>query len=276
MTSVPPPIPKAALIARWRWWLHLFVLTAYMFLVAAISLTRNKSDHPALSHTAGGLLLVCALELLLFGFVFGLAWLASRASCDDLLLRWRGRAGPVMLGAAYSIGLRVAVGLVTLAVAAALLATRVMTVNSLHDFFVNNRPGIENAVDVAALRDNPAYLWLTLTVVSFVLAGLREELWRSSFLAGLKAIWPRQFGSTGGQVCAVAGPSLHGHDGGVFCRRSWPGIGADHGISPFRMAGGAGARVFRCHQHGADSVGDGVDATTAQKLRLPSADGDGI
>jgi membrane protease YdiL (CAAX protease family) len=32
---------------------------------------------------------------------------------------------------------------------------------------------------------------------------LREELWRSSFLAGMRALWPRQFGSTVGQVCAV-------------------------------------------------------------------------
>ena len=58
-------------------------------------------------------------------------------------------------------------------------------------------------VDIAALRDNPAYFWLALTVVSFVLAGLREELWRSSFLAAMRALWPRRFGSTVGRVCAV-------------------------------------------------------------------------
>jgi hypothetical protein len=67
-------------------------------------------------------------------------------------------------------------------------------------FFTKNRPGIENMVDVAALRENPAYLWLTLTVVSFAAGGLREELWRSSFLAGMRMLWPRQFGSMIGQV----------------------------------------------------------------------------
>jgi membrane protease YdiL (CAAX protease family) len=78
-----------------------------------------------------------------------------------------------------------------------------MTTDSLQAFFIKNRPGIESMVDVKALRENPAYLWLTLTVVSFVVAGLREELWRSSFLAGMKTLWPHQFGSTIGQVCAV-------------------------------------------------------------------------
>jgi membrane protease YdiL (CAAX protease family) len=62
---------------------------------------------------------------------------------------------------------------------------------------------VENVVDVAALQDNPAYYWLTLTVVSFVVAGLREELWRASFLAGMKKLWPGRFGSTFGQIGAV-------------------------------------------------------------------------
>jgi membrane protease YdiL (CAAX protease family) len=171
--------------------------------VAVVGLARNKPHQPALSHSVSGLLFVCALELLLFGFVLGMAWLASHASRDDLLLRWRAKAMPVALGAAYSVGLRLAVGLATGLAAAVLLATRVMTMASLQDFFQKNRPEVENAVDVAALRDNPAYFWLTLTLVSFVVAGLREELWRSSFLAGLRALWPRQFGSTVGQVCAV-------------------------------------------------------------------------
>lgn len=203
MESMPPQIQEPRPVSRRRWWIHLVLVSSYMLVVAVVGLGRNKSDHPALSHTAGGLLLVCAVELLAFGFVFGLAWLASRASADDLLLRWRGNGRPVLLGAAYSVGLRVAVGIAVAVGAGVLLATHLMTMDSLQDFAVKNRPGIENAVDVAALRDNPAYFWLTLTVVSFVVAGLREELWRSSFLAGLRTLWPRQFGSTAGQVCAV-------------------------------------------------------------------------
>lgn len=192
-----------ARVSRWRWWIHLVLITSYVLVVGVVGLARNKSNHPALSHTASGLILVCSMELLLFGFVFGLAWLTSRASLDDMLLRWRGNVMPVLLGAAYSIGLRIAVGLVAALVVVLLGATHVMTADSMRDFVAKNRPGIENMVDVAALRDNPAYFWLTLTVVSFVVAGLREELWRSSFLASLRTLWPRQFGSTFGQICAV-------------------------------------------------------------------------
>jgi hypothetical protein len=86
--------------------------------------------------------LTCTIELLCFGFVFGMAWLASRASLDDLLLRWRANVRPVLLGAVYSVGLRIALGLVSAVVAVGLLATRLMTTDSLQSFFVKNRPGI--------------------------------------------------------------------------------------------------------------------------------------
>jgi membrane protease YdiL (CAAX protease family) len=203
MESMPPPIEESKPISRWRWATHLILITSYLLVVAVVGLARNKSYQPALSHTASGLLFVCAMELLSFGFVFGIAWRASRASLDDLLLRWRENVMPVLLGAAYSVGLRIAMVIATALVAVVLLTTHLKTMDSLQDFLVQNRPGVENAVDVAALRDNPAYFWLTLTVVSFVVAGLREELWRSSFLAGMRALWPRQFGSNVGQVCAV-------------------------------------------------------------------------
>jgi membrane protease YdiL (CAAX protease family) len=39
--------------------------------------------------------------------------------------------------------------------------------------------------------------------VSFVVAGLREELWRSGVLAALRALWPTWFGSKPGEIAAV-------------------------------------------------------------------------
>lgn len=203
MDSAPPIIQAPETIHRGRWWIHLVLITFYLLALAAIGLTRKKSNHPALSHTASGLLLVCLLELVSFGFVFGMACLASRPSLDDLLLRWRGKAIPVLLGMGYSVALRLALGILTAFMAVFLLASHLMTTNSLRDFFEKNRPGIESMVDVQALRQNPAYLWLTLTVVSFVVAGLREELWRSAFLAGMRRLWPGLFGSRWGQVWAV-------------------------------------------------------------------------
>lgn len=40
--------------------------------------------------------------------------------------------------------------------------------------------------------------------MSFVVAGLREELWRTAFPAGLRTLRPQRFGSRPGQMTAVA------------------------------------------------------------------------
>jgi membrane protease YdiL (CAAX protease family) len=106
-------------------------------------------------------------------------------------------------------------------------------------------------VDVDALRHNRVYFWFAITFVSFVVAGLREELWRSAFLAGLGALWPQRFGSRAGQIGAVFISAVffgaaHGAQGGlamfmagllgvglglimVFHRSIWPAVIA-HGL----------------------------------------------
>jgi membrane protease YdiL (CAAX protease family) len=142
--------------------------------------------------------------MLVFGIFFGLAWLASRASPDDLLLR-RGRGGvwTIPLGFAYSIALRFVVGVIMILVGLVLVGLRLSTAQELQRFLTANRPDVETVVDVSALRQDPIYFWLSLTLVSFIVAGLREELWRSALLAALRRLWPRRFGSRIGQVVAV-------------------------------------------------------------------------
>lgn len=201
--SVPPRLDEPRPISRWRWAVHLLLVTAYVVGLMLIGLTQHKVSHPAFAHTAKGLFLVCVFELLSFALVLGLAWLASRVTPDDLLLRWRGKGLPVLLGAGYSIGLRICLAIVAVAVVLMLLVTRLMTMDSIQELATRHRPGVEKAIDVQALRDNPAYYWLALTVLSFLVGGLREELWRSCFLAGMKRLWPAYFGSTLGQVYAV-------------------------------------------------------------------------
>jgi len=196
-----PPGPVA--ISRRRWWIHLLLISGYL-LVAVVAWGRSGVHVPALSHTHRGLLIVCAIELGIFSLVFGLAVFASRSSRDDLLLRWRGGFWTVPLGIGYSVALRLVLGIIVVAVSVALIVTRVTTPEGLRDFFTVNRPDVEAIVDLSAMRQNPLYFWLSLTLVSFVLGGLREELWRSAFLAGLRALWPRRFGSRLGQVAAVA------------------------------------------------------------------------
>jgi len=205
----PPPLPGSPLSAplarsRWRWWLHLSIITLFPLLALLSALPGLESTGPALSRSTRGLLNVCAFQLLLFALMFGLAWIFSRATWDDLLLRWRGGLWPVPLAVLYSIALRFAVGIFVMIGYAMLLALRGATRDAMEKSVMSNRPQVETMVDMTALRDNPAYFWLTLTLVSFVLAGLREELWRSAFLAGLRALWPRRFNSHAGQILAMA------------------------------------------------------------------------
>jgi len=206
----PPPLPEpqsagTVPINRRRWWIHLFLITAYILFVGVIGKVHRKArEHfPALSHTARGLLIVCTIELSVFALVYGLALVASRASRDDLLLRWRHGFWPVPQGIGYSIAIRFAIGMVTMAASVVLMVTHLMTPQSLQQFFADNRPEVETIVDISAMHQNPAYFWLTLTLVSFVVAGLREELWRSAFLAGLRTLWPQHFGIRTGRITAV-------------------------------------------------------------------------
>lgn len=208
-SGLPPLLnPQSAGVVpinRRRWWIHLLLMTAYILMVGVLGkVHREAREHfPVLSHTARGLLLVSAIELLVFALVLGLALTASRASRDDLLLRWHRGFWTVPLGIGYSIAIRLAIFILMVVASIALILTQLMTPQSIQAFFAANRPDVETIVDISAMRENPLYFWLTLTVVSFVVAGLREKLWRSAFLAGLRTLWPQQFGTRTGQITAV-------------------------------------------------------------------------
>jgi membrane protease YdiL (CAAX protease family) len=109
----------------------------------------------------------------------------------------------VPLGIGYSIALRVFIAIVLVGTILFVTALHLATLQQIKDFMSVNRPNLEKLVDIAALRSNPLYYWLSLTFVSFVLAGLREELWRSAFIAGLRGLWPRTFGPRCGEINAV-------------------------------------------------------------------------
>ena len=264
MTSVPPIL--APPVNRRRWWIHLLLIAGYLLAVGALGLGRQHSHSPALLHTARGLLLVCGFELLLFGLVFGLAWLASRASSDALRLRWRGTFQPVLFGVGYSVALRMALGMVLFLAAMGLILFHFLSLNSLQTFLAAHRPNVETVVDLSALSHDPVYFWLTLTVASFGVAGLREELWRSAFLAGMQALWPQHFGNRAGQmravlIAAIIFGSAHVSMGGAGGGHGWsagPGVGGHHGFSPFHLARGHCPRFVRCHHVCHDPLGDAV------------------
>ena len=158
---------------------------------------------PAFSDNTRGLLAVCGLEIAVFSVVFALGWLASRASTEELFLHWRPGWWVVPLGVFYSVAIRLALLVVVMVIGMLLLLTKTFTPQSLQEFTELNGPDVESVVSVSALQSDSSYFWLTVTLVSFVIAGVREEIWRSAMLAGMRALWPNKFGTWQGQCLAV-------------------------------------------------------------------------
>jgi membrane protease YdiL (CAAX protease family) len=210
MESVPPRIIAPPVLedsppgtSRSRWWVHLLLIAGYPLIIGLLSAGNGHRSHPALGGTERQLILVAAVEIGLFMVVFGSAWLASRASKEDLFLLWRGSWRPMALGLGYSLALRIAIGILAAATGAFLVITRLLTPDQLQNFLLANRPEIEALVDLSSLKNHAAYYWLNLTLISFVLGGLREELWRAGFLSGLRKLWPDRFATRIGGIIAV-------------------------------------------------------------------------
>jgi membrane protease YdiL (CAAX protease family) len=199
----PNPRAEAGTISRPRWWLHLILIAAYPLVIGLMSLGGGGRRPPALAHDAAGLLRTCAFQLTIFGLIFALAWTMSRASAEKLYLNWRGGFLPIPLGILYSIGLRVGLALIAIFVMLVFAASHVIKIDDLQHLTQNNRPDVEALVDINALKNDPRYYWLSITFVSFVVAGLREELWRAGVIAGLCQLWPSWFGSRPGSIAAV-------------------------------------------------------------------------
>src|SRR5678816_451021 len=158
MESVPPRLVPPLLRdpamgpGRTRWWVHLLLIAAYPVVIGVISSGHGQPARPALGADARQLVLVSSLEIGLFTLVFGLAWIASRVSRQELLLSWRGGWRPIPLGLTYSFALRIALAVVTGGIGALLIITRILTADQLQNFLLANQPNVSAIVDVAALR----------------------------------------------------------------------------------------------------------------------------
>lgn len=184
------------------WWVHTLVLAAYPVGMGLMGffMTRGSFEGTVLPTQMGPLLKALLVEMGLFLVVFGAAWAASRARLDALRLRWKDGFLPVVRGVGYSVLLRVAIGIVvTVVVQVALLLG-----NDPKKLKETIQPKTELIVDAQVLVERPAYLLVNLTLVSFVVAGFREELWRAGVLAGAERLFPDSLKTRGGQFAAVA------------------------------------------------------------------------
>jgi membrane protease YdiL (CAAX protease family) len=191
---------ESNVVARWRWWVHLILLGGFFLPGLAFALRRTE---PALTNNPRGLLIVSAVNLGAFAVVFAAAWLTSRATREQMFLRSRSGWLVLPLGLGYSIAIRVVVAVVVILVVGILIATHVVTTESLQHLRATKLVDVEKLVDKTAMQRQPLYFWLMVTFVSFIVAGLREELWRAGTLAAMRALWPRAFGTRSGEIAAV-------------------------------------------------------------------------
>jgi membrane protease YdiL (CAAX protease family) len=189
-------------VSRLRWSIHLILIGGYFALTLPITLLEAP-HRPALLATTRELLSLSISKLVLFLVAFCVAWFFSRASAEELLLKWRPGWWVLPLGVVYSIALRLAAGILLAAVILILALTHIVPGDALTRAF-SEKPPIEKVIDPAAMQSSSAYYWLTVLFVGFIIAGLREELWRTGTLAGMRALWPNIFGSRNGEIAAVA------------------------------------------------------------------------
>jgi membrane protease YdiL (CAAX protease family) len=210
----PPVDPPAAVeikeAPRWRHGMALFILLGFISLIAWASYFMSgntAATTSVLPSTTSELFLQTTLELFLFGMFLGTAWLFSRANADEMFLRWRGTWQNWALGFAYSFVLRfVVLGFLIVVIIGALISG--IKPNQITDFIKSFSPSPERMVSTQALANDPVYRFVMVTWVSFVIAGLREEMWRVAVIASFTKLLTPRFSVRGAQIFAVIVSSL--------------------------------------------------------------------
>ena len=203
-SAQPPvaPLPVVPRVSRLRWFVYLILLGSYPLLIGVLGGASKSADEesqgPALSGDPVVLITGVLFQLIFFSSVFGLAWWSSRVDIKQLL-RWGKGLGPIWRGFLYSIALRLLVLIVVVSAALVAYAVGGLDENSLSEL----RPKVENTIDMDELAESPVYLFLNVTLVSFVLAGFTEELWRIGVFTGLATLFPSLFRSLPGKAAAV-------------------------------------------------------------------------
>lgn len=201
--------------------MSLLLIGFYPVFVSLLGRLRpeRSGSGPSLPSSVRGLIIFCALELGVFALFWILGWAFSRATKDELLLRWRGGFLPILQGFGYALLLRVGLVVIIAFVAGLVLMALGLDPKQLEQFIKQNQPKTDSLFSKSALA-NPLYLLAMTTILSFVVAGLREELWRNASLAALRHLLPDHWSDQSRWICAIALSSVvfglgHLYQGGL-------------------------------------------------------------
>lgn len=209
---IPPPLPGNGWthsIAKWRWILAFVILGGYPMWLGLLSLAvmSDGSESPALGSRWMDVVLRGSEGLITFGLFYWIAWLLVRFNLGEIGGRWANNTKSRMRlfllsiprGFGYSLALRFGLGILMMGL---FLILHVLGVVNEEDV-AGMVPEVDKLVDLQSLANDPVYLVLNLTFVSFIVAGFREELWRALSFHLLQRICPGWTHSNAGRVGMV-------------------------------------------------------------------------
>ncbi len=201
--AVPPPGP----IATWRRAVMLSILLTYIVSFAIVGAQQGQKDGPILPATKGLLLLTFVQEMGLFVLVFGIAWAFGRPSKEELFLkRWDGWM-TLVWSVVWSVGVRLLAIPAMLAFAGGTFLYRSLSHPGEGLDLQKLRPSVERLLPMEAFQD-PWYVVLAATVLSFGLGGIREELWRAGVLSSFRSLLPPEWKNWKGWAAGIVLASL--------------------------------------------------------------------
>lgn len=165
---------------------------------------------PALPREVPELLKFGVVELAFFAAFWVVAWLLARPTKTELGLRWRGAKRETGWGIFYFLILRLGpiilvMGLMAVALTVAMmLGYRQEDITHAVQEYQKHNVKPERMVSQHALRTDPIYMLVVTTFVSFIVAGLREELWRTFSMTAMNHLFPRHWKPTKRAVVAVS------------------------------------------------------------------------
>jgi membrane protease YdiL (CAAX protease family) len=189
------PVKAPSRVAHWRWWVATILIGSSPLLASLMGGARRSTEGPMLPKTVLGLLIFCAIQMAAFGVVWGIAWLFARPNRDELRMRLHNIWKAIGWGVIYSVGMRLAIALIAI-YALVVLSLLGFDAKELTKLAQQSGEGAQKAFAPAMANTSLVYKFLMISLVSFVVAGLREELWRTFTLTGLQKICPQNWSVT--------------------------------------------------------------------------------
>lgn len=204
--KLPPVLPIESSSHRVGWVRRLAMLVILTGYILAILFRRQPdlSAGPVLPDTTGELLAMLGLDFGFFLLLMVVACWFGRPRRTDLYANDGPTPSRWFFGFVWALALRFGVGIVLAGIIVVVQIFRRSTDPAELNQF---QPRIENLLRLSALQD-PLYLLTVCTVVSFVVAGLREELWRAGMIFALTSLLPVNWGKRSREILAVVFAAL--------------------------------------------------------------------